>query len=609
MTFANPLGLLGLLSLPVILGIHLYHRRFPPLEIAGLHLWAAESEVRLAGRRRDRLPITLTLILELLAALFLTLVISQPRFGEVDSVTHLVAVLDNSASMNGGPPGEPTFRDQAIETLRERMAAAGSDSVVTLILSGARPVMLAGPAVPWSEAETRLDAWQPQATRHDFAPAWDLAGQVAEETGQLLFLTDHIPATETHPGAMEIVSVGRKLNNVAVTTAVWEFDAATGIGNVHLRLNNLGSDAVAAKVTGRSGQMAMFDKTIDIPAGGKAALNVNVPGGLGLLDINVASKGDGLALDNRVRLVEPKVRTVGVAVEIPEGTARDLFRRSLEVLPNVGLVSADEADLIVRAASQLPSGDSDAGWLGIGPIDESDAARNAAKNLIGPYVIEKESPLLDGVTLEGVIWAGVQPVDQEVLPLISVGSTPLFAQLAGTRAPAYLLNIDLEQSNLGESPDWPILISNLIEQRRSDLPGLNRWNYRLGEGVRFRLYNGVFDPAEETDDKKLMLVHEGGQRPLPRGSIVDILPPAAAGVYEIRDGDDEIGRFAVNFEDAEESNLNQLFPGERPAAKANPVGLYQIDPKYSWILLAATFLVLVLLLLNWWVVGASRSAV
>ncbi|TWU08656.1 hypothetical protein CA54_38920 [Symmachiella macrocystis] len=608
MTFANPLGLLGLLSLPVILGIHLYHRRFPPLEIAGLHLWAVESEVRLAGRRRDRLPITLTLILELLAALFLTLIISQPRFGEVDSVTHLVAVLDDSASMSGGPPGEATFREQAIEELRQRMDEYGSDSVVTLIQSGARPVMLAGPAVPWSEAETRLSAWQPQATRHNFAPAWDLAQQVADQTGQLLFLTDHIPTTETNPAAMEIVSVGRKLENVAVTTAVWEFDAATGVGTIHLRLTNLGEKAADAQVTGRSGSTPIFEKAITISAGGKSALNLTVPGGVGKLDIDVTSPRDGLVLDNRVQLIEPQVRTVGVAVELPEGPARDLFRRSLLALPNVAVVSADAADLIVTTSDRLPAAESNAWWLGIGPLNPSEAARKAAKNLIGPYVIEKENPLLDGVTLAGVIWAGVQPVTQEATPLISVGKTPLLAQLVGTRAAAYLLNIDLEQSSLSESPDWPILISNLIELRRSDLPGLNRWNYRLGEGVRFRLYNGLVDPADESDPKPLMLVHDGGQRTLPRGSVIDILPPNTAGVYEIREGDSTVGRFAVNFEDAEESNLQLLFPGGRQSAQPNPTALYQIDPKYSWILVAATFLTLVLLLLNWWVVKSPRTA-
>ena len=38
MEFANPLGLFGLLTLPAILAIHLFHRRFPPLLVAGLHL-------------------------------------------------------------------------------------------------------------------------------------------------------------------------------------------------------------------------------------------------------------------------------------------------------------------------------------------------------------------------------------------------------------------------------------------------------------------------------------------------------------------------------------------------------------------------------------------
>ena len=109
MYFANPWGLLGLLALPAVIAIHLYHQRFPPLVVAGTHLWGAETEVRAAGRRRERLPITATLLLELLAALLLTMVLSQPRFGHVgegfisvrmdDSVLHLsiVEVIDDGA--------------------------------------------------------------------------------------------------------------------------------------------------------------------------------------------------------------------------------------------------------------------------------------------------------------------------------------------------------------------------------------------------------------------------------------------------------------------------------------------------------------------------------
>src|SRR3990172_7221022 len=103
MEFANPWGLLALLSLPAIAVIHLYRRRFPPLQIAGLHLWGIESEVRAAGRRRERLPITATLLLELLAGLLLALLLSRPRLADLDSIEHLVVVLDNSASMQARP--------------------------------------------------------------------------------------------------------------------------------------------------------------------------------------------------------------------------------------------------------------------------------------------------------------------------------------------------------------------------------------------------------------------------------------------------------------------------------------------------------------------------
>src|SRR5665213_2103967 len=99
MYFANPWGLLALLALPLIILIHMYHRRFPPLVVAGLHLWSSETQQNLAGRRRETLPVTRSLILELLAALLLAVVLGDPRFGDVDKVLHLVAVLDNSASM------------------------------------------------------------------------------------------------------------------------------------------------------------------------------------------------------------------------------------------------------------------------------------------------------------------------------------------------------------------------------------------------------------------------------------------------------------------------------------------------------------------------------
>ena len=157
MEFANPLGLLGLLALPTIITIHLFHRRFPPLLVAGLHLWGAEVRVPTAGRKRERLPISSSLILELLAALLLTMVLAQPRVSDSGRVLHLIAVLDDSASMSAVGADGTSSRDRAVAELARRLEQAPRGSRVTLILTGRRPVMLAGPAVEWDVAKAAID--------------------------------------------------------------------------------------------------------------------------------------------------------------------------------------------------------------------------------------------------------------------------------------------------------------------------------------------------------------------------------------------------------------------------------------------------------------------
>jgi hypothetical protein len=295
MYFANPWGLLALLSLPAIAVIHLYHRRFPRLEIAGLHLWGVESQVRTAGRRLDRLPITATLLLELLAALLLSLVLSQPKLHDSSSAKHLVVVLDNSASMSTRIGENRTLRDAAVEELGRRFEQLPRRSVVSLVLSGRRPVLLAGPAADWETAKRALSDWNPSAPRHEFQDAWDLASQLAESSGELLFFTDRLPGVETPtPERMETVSVGRASENIAITAARWTFDSTANKGRIYLRLRHFGRDTVNAQLTGRASQQTLFHQTVLLNPNSEAPFELEVPGGLGEIHVDV-SANDALA--------------------------------------------------------------------------------------------------------------------------------------------------------------------------------------------------------------------------------------------------------------------------------------------------------------------------
>lgn len=621
MEFANPLGLFGLLALPTILAIHLFHRRFPPLLVAGLHLWGAEVRVPASGRKRERLPISRSLILELLAALLLTMVLAQPRVSDSGKVLHLIAVLDDSASISAVGADGTSSRDRAVAELTRRMEAAPRGSRATLILTGRRPVMLAGPAVEWEVAETSLSRWQPTLPGHDILPALDMAVQLAENGGKVLFISDALPANDQpFPNEAEVVAVGESLSNVAIRAARWTVDSATLVGHVFLRVKNEGPRPAIVTVEGRSRDAVVFRSELELSPEEELPLETDVAGGLGRLVISVDAARDSLAADSIVSLVEPKVRTVRVAVDLPaDHSAVRPVQRVLSIASDVEISDTAAAHVTIASAGVLPESRRNLWWLGVGPVDSSAAAVKGARDLLGPYLKEKRDPLLEGVSLGGVIWGGVQPVSFSATPVISAGSELLLARLSGTQTTALLLNIDLERSNLPESPDWPILINNLIEQRRNSLPGLQRWNYRLNEDIQFRLFEGVAEPAESSgrsltfrpiaDSADVAGTVKPDERSLARTAVVEIPPLDQTGFFQVNDGPEILGEFAVNFFDPAESNLTMRRSGNRKPTVDDQGTAYSIDNPITWAILAGLVLTMILAFADWYVVGSRRSTV
>jgi hypothetical protein len=575
-----------------------------------MHLWGAEVEVRTAGRRRDRLPITATLLLELLAALLLSLALARPSFGAIGTAEHLIVVLDDSASMMATPTAGESFRETAIAELKKRATSLRRGSVVTLILTGRRPTMLAGPAVSWEKAEKELDGWKPSAAQHAFQPAWDLAAQLADKSGRVLFLTDHAPSKNSAvPKQMEVVWVGRPLENVAISAARWSFDSKSLKGSLFLRVGNFGRKTANVTIRGQAKGEGIFKGTAVIEPGQSVPFEKSdLAGGLGEMTVTVTSDGDGLSIDDAVTLVEPKVRSLTAAITLAETEmASRVVRRVLDEIPDLQYGAVDEAHLLIEAAGELPPSRRDLWWLGIGPLDRSEAARKqAAKTKLNPednpFILDKRHPLMDGVVLGGIDWRGSQPVEFDVAPIIGDGRHPLLSQLNGTRTTAYLLNIDFAISNLADSPDWPILLDNLVELRRDALPGLRRWNYRLDEQIRFRLYDSNSSPAAKADaDRELVLKHGRKTRPVARTAIVELPPLSEVGVYDIRDGDESIGRFALNFFDAEESKMTGLSSGSRKAGSEKPATGFLLDNPYTLLIMLAIAIVLAAVFADWFV--------
>ncbi|MED5400955.1 MAG: BatA and WFA domain-containing protein [Planctomycetota bacterium] len=614
MSFANPWGLLALVALPAIAAIHLFHRRYPRLEVSGLHLWGVAQMTHSPGRRRERLPITASLILELLAALILALALSRPQVDSVNRSVHLVVVLDGSASMSarrltsGGDV--KTFGELAVAELQSRIEELPSGSVVTLVESGRRPALLYGPRGDAGLVVESLQGWRPESVGHDVQPAWNLADQLAGEAGQLLYLTDTLPDAGQFnvPGRMEIVSLGEPQPNLAITAARWMIDRPQQRdqneynGTVHLRLLNLGAQATTATVVATSPDgkeiRTVLDRQVELAPGMVLPFEAVVPIGLDQLDIRLVSDSDAMDLDSHVRLIRPTARLVRVAVTLPDASvARQQVGRALLALPGWTPSGVEDADLVIGGVVSDDSATDPERWrLRIGPLDTSPAARKQAVDLSdrSVYVLEKRHPLLQGVVLGGVVWGGVQTLDFDFTPLITAGTKPLLVQKLGTRSTEFVLNIDLARSNFTDTPDWPILLSNLLEQCRDSRPGLRRVNYRVTEAVRFRLE----DELAEGED---LLRLEGGERPrkVARARVVEIIGLARPAFYSVHDQDRQLARFAVNFQDIDESTLVSLVAGKRPPVIQAQMGGFESDSPYTWLILLAILVVIGLALGDW----------
>lgn len=607
--FAHPLGLIALLAVPAVVALHFFRRRFEPCPVSALFLWRVDDREPVAGRKRERLVWSASLWCELAAALALALCFAGPRASCVAARSeHLVVVLDSSASM-GAVRDERSTAQAAAELVRERIDGLPRGSRVTLVRSGARPALLAGPAAFPDEARTRLAEWKPLAARHDLHPALALGLELAGGA-RVLVVSDQFEP-EIFPPSVELVSVGEPIDNWAIVHAVRSREARREGARAERVFLSVASFARAPRrlpITIRAGGAELARQEVSLGARDRAHLSFEVPAEVGALEVLLPS--DGLACDNVALLVPPSARTIALHSELPEADERalglagpgerNIDRWTALVPQSLAAGSLAGAHLVLSRGPQ--SGPSS--WnLSLEPQG------SARRDLIGPFLVERGHPLLAGLTLEGLVWS----IDPELalpgVPLVSAGNQPILTEERSGARVVWRLNLDPARSSLQRSPDWPILLANLAELRRAELPGPVRPNLHVGESLRYR-------PGAE-------LARVGGEE-LARYELAGPLGASSASRREVAaleevviDGIEEPGlyrlshrgvavaEFALSYVDAAESDLSTALPGTREAEGDGA----ELDAGLSGVELALVSLAALALLLDWWFLRRSTRAI
>src|SRR4051812_12621103 len=205
-TFANPAGFWVLFGIPAILAIHFLQQRSRRLVTSTWFLIEPFAPRSVGGRTWEKLRSSRALWLQLLAALVITWLLTEPRWPRAESAQTVVVVLDSSVSMSA-------FHEAAIKTAtREIAAAEGLAAHTTWLIMTTdprQPPLYRGPE--HLAAEAGLARWQPELGTHDLVPALRLAHGLAGESGRTLLVTD--TRTKVSPG-QRAAGVGHAIENV-----------------------------------------------------------------------------------------------------------------------------------------------------------------------------------------------------------------------------------------------------------------------------------------------------------------------------------------------------------------------------------------------------------
>lgn len=109
MSFYFPLGLLGLLGIPVLIIIYIIKSKYTEQTIASTYLWELSEKFLKKRKPISKLTGVLTLILQILAVAAVSFLIAHPVFIQPASANDLYFILDGSASMNMQQSGSTRF--------------------------------------------------------------------------------------------------------------------------------------------------------------------------------------------------------------------------------------------------------------------------------------------------------------------------------------------------------------------------------------------------------------------------------------------------------------------------------------------------------------------
>ncbi len=215
MTFLYPLGLLGLIGIPILIIIYIIKTKYTEQTVASTYLWILSEKFLKRRNPFSRITGIISLILQILAIVLVSLALARPMITMPGAAHEYCFVLDGSGSMNM-ELGEKNRFQAAKEIIATRIEEATGGSKFSLIYAGSEAVVVFEELDDKEDALALLQELEVGYDADSLQEAVQLAqGYFNERPSILTYLvtdTDHIVNEN-----IELVNVAGEQTNFAIT--------------------------------------------------------------------------------------------------------------------------------------------------------------------------------------------------------------------------------------------------------------------------------------------------------------------------------------------------------------------------------------------------------
>ncbi len=224
MSFYYPLGLLGLIGIPVIVFIYIIKSKYTEQTVSSTYLWELSEKFLKRRKPISKLTGIVSLLLQLFAVLIVSVSIAHPVFTVPDSANDVYIILDGSASMNMQAGGVTRFA-AAQKRVNRIIDKAREGSSYSLVLVGDTAQVVFEGVTDKEQAKVFVSALSAGWTASDCASAMTMAQEYfdANRSAVMYLVTDKPYEVND---ALTLIDVSGGENNIAF--ADYDYEPADG---------------------------------------------------------------------------------------------------------------------------------------------------------------------------------------------------------------------------------------------------------------------------------------------------------------------------------------------------------------------------------------------